>query len=166
MKNLKNIFAVFVLTAVIGALTFSFAQSGGRGDYPRGGGFTAPGDAGGFLHPRLLEQLGLTAEQRTQIETLQQSARTASEPFIAQLETIREQLKTALANGAFDEVAVREILAARARAAIDLEIVRIRTDAAIYNLLTTEQKARLDEIRSRRESHDGPGGSGARAPRN
>ena len=160
MKNLRNLLAVFVLTVLVGSLTFSFAQTGGRGDGSRGGGH---GEGGGLLNLRLLEQLNLTAEQRTQIETLRATSRTASEPLVAQLETIREQLRTATANGAFNETAVREILAARARVTIELEVIRLRTEAAIYNLLTAEQRALLEQIRSRHESQGGRGG--ARAPR-
>lgn len=160
MKNLRNLLVVFVLTLVVGSLTFGIAQTrGGRGSQQSGErGFGGRG--GGFLNSRILDQLNLTAEQRTQIETLQQNARTASEPYIEQLETIREQLQTATANGAFNEAAIREILAARARATIELEVIRLRTYAAIYNLLTAEQRALLEQIRERHDSFGGRGGRG------
>jgi protein CpxP len=156
MKNLKSLLIVFVFALIIGSLTMSFAQTGNgkRGGARDEGSFGAPPPGGpGGLNPRIIEQLNLTDAQKEQIRVLHENARTASEQYFDQLKTIHDQLKTVAEGGTFNEAQAREVLAAKAKITTELELIKLRTDAAIFNLLTAEQRTKLEELK---DQHPGP----------
>lgn len=152
MKSYLKIFTPVLLAIFLGTtLTFVFAQTRG-GNAPRtegrGGGSDRRGFGFGGFNQRLLDQLNLTAEQRAQITALQTTAQTDSEILRDQLEIIREQIRTATENGAFDEAQITALLITRAEIQIQLELIRLRTYATIYNtILTAEQRALLETLR-------------------
>lgn len=154
MKNNVKIFIPFLLAVIIGSLTFVFAQpqSNGSGNTrpARGEGFGPPHGGGfrGGLPPHVLEQLNLTDAQKQQIQTLEANAREASQGYFDKVRAADEQLRALVESGSFNEEQARQILSAKAQATTELELVRLRTDAAIFNLLTTEQKAQLAQLKA------------------
>lgn len=163
MKNNVKLFVPFVLAIIIGSLTFSFAQTGGRAGKTapdgtaRGGrdGF-GPGGGGGIgIPPHVLSQLNLTDAQKTQITTLQNDARTASQTYFETIKTADTQLQTLVESGTFSEATARQILATKTQAQTELEIIRLKTDAAIYNLLTAEQRTLLAQLKQQRPNFPG-----------
>lgn len=95
----------------------------------------------------MFRQLNLTDAQKQQIKTLREKQRTDSESYHDQLEGIREQMHPLVDAATFDEAAVRALLAKEAQLETELKLIRIRTDNAVFNVLTAEQKAKLDELR-------------------
>lgn len=165
MKNNVKLFVPVLLAFLIGTMTFAFAQTNGGGKSRPGGGDAARGGDGfhfGGLPPHILAQLNLTAAQAEQITALQTAAQTASATYVETIRAAGEQLRTLRESGTFDEAQARAILATRAQASIELDIVRLRTDAAIFNLLTAEQRTLLAELRQRHggsprgRRHDAP----------
>ena len=63
--------------------------------------------------------------------------------------------------GSFNEENARQILTAKASAMTELEILRLRADAAIFGILTAEQKAQLAQLKEERPPFP-PGDSGFR----
>ncbi|MGI8788932.1 MAG: Spy/CpxP family protein refolding chaperone [Pyrinomonadaceae bacterium] len=151
MKNHIKIFMPFVIAVVIGSLTFTFSQTM-RGNFapPRmdGKGDFLPPPRG--LNPRLLDQLNLTDAQKEQIGKLHDKAKADSQTYFDKLKFADEQLKTMMDGGSFDETQARQIVSQKASAMIELEIIRLRTDAAILNLLTAEQKTQLETLKNQR----------------
>ena len=152
MKRYVNIFAAFILAMAVGSLVIGFAQQG-RGDLKRPGpdgpvgrGGPPPGGPRGGLHPRLLERLNLSDAQMQQARALHEQARTDSEKYFEQLESADEQLKAVVQAASFNEEQARQLLADKAKALTELEMIRLRTDSAVYNLLTAEQKTSLAQL--------------------
>lgn len=153
MKSYLKIFAPMVVVILLGLLTISFAQTRGGNQTEGRRGFGGPppmGGGGPGFHPGLLAQLNLTDQQKEQIKTLQDNARTASEANFDKLKTFQDQLNTATTSGSFNEDQVRQILTARSQVLIEMDVVRLRTDAAIYNLLTADQKTQLEQLKQTR----------------
>lgn len=152
MKNNIKIFIPMILAIVIGSLTFSFAQTGGKSNAPgeRHGGGPGFGPGGGGIPPHVLGQLNLTDAQKTQIATLQSDARAASHPYFTAIQTADAQLQTLVESGNFTEAAARQILATVTQAQTELEVIRLKTDAAIYALLTAEKKTLLATLKQQR----------------
>lgn len=164
MKSLYKIGLVLVLAVLAGSLTVMFAQSRNnavKSSFERPEGAPPPPRHGGF-HPRLLEQLNLTDAQKTQTRELHDTARAASEQYFTALNNARTQLKSVVEAANFNEEQARQILAAKNAAETELEIIRLRTDSAIYNLLTVEQKAKLAEFEHQRPPRGGKGRGGFR----
>ncbi|HZS09685.1 MAG TPA: Spy/CpxP family protein refolding chaperone [Blastocatellia bacterium] len=162
MKTRMVPFFGIVLTAVVGLLCLyaNFTQAGalasvtigqqGPGGRGPGGGPPGPGGPrGGPGGPEfhLFSQLDLTAAQQEQIKSLHEAERTAAQPIHEQLRQIHEELLGATKDGAFEEAAVRAIAAREAQASVELTVLHLKTQAAIYNVLTAEQKAKLAQLR-------------------
>lgn len=130
-------------------------------DEPGGPGGQARRGRGG-PERRLFAQLNLTDAQKEQIKALHQQARTASQPYRDQLKANHEEMKAATANGAFNEEAMRALAAKAAQLNGELRVIDLRTQTAVYNALTPEQKAKLEELRKERR---GPRGGQGRPGR-
>jgi len=154
MKSYMKVFAPFMLAILVGSLTFAFAQTkdGGRGfdgkRPPRGEGFGPPPHGG--LPPHIFEKLNLTSAQKEQIEAFQTNSRDAGKEFFEKVRTADEQLRTMVEAGNFNEESARQIISAKTSAQTELELIRLRTDAAIFGILTAEQKAQLAQLKEER----------------
>jgi Spy/CpxP family protein refolding chaperone len=155
MKSYVKVFAPFMLAILVGSLTLVFAQTkdGGRGfdgkRPPRGEGFGPPPMNGG-LPPHVFEKLNLTSTQKEQIETLHTNSRDAGKEYFEKVRTSDEQLRTMVEDGNFNEESARQIISAKTSAQTELELIRLRTDAAIFGILTAEQKAQLAQMKEER----------------
>lgn len=163
MNKFTKIIGAFALAALVGTLALTVAQSrrGQNGVPPQDGpgGFGGPGGPGmghrppgppDGLNPRMLEQLDLSDTQREQIRTLHEGARTESEKYGAQMKDNRDQIEALVKGGAFDEAQARKLLATKAALMTEMELIHLKTDAAVYALLTTEQRAKLEQFKQDR----------------
>lgn len=154
MKSYLKVFAPFMMAILVGSLTFAFAQTkdGGRSfdgkRPPRGEGFRPPPQGG--LPPHVFEKLNLTSAQKEQIEAYRTNSRDAGKEFFEKVRTADEQLRTMVEAGNFNEESARQIISAKTSAQTELELIRLRTDAAIFGILTAEQKAQLAQLKEER----------------
>lgn len=161
MSNFLKTFAPFIIAILFGSLTFAFAQKNGEtktglnGDRPERR--MPPEGRGGGLHPRMLEWLNLTDEQKQQIEAIHQSSREASKENFDKMRGFDEQLREAV-EGDFNEAQARAILSEKAQVQIELELNRLRSDAQILKILTAEQKAQLERLKQQRREPPMRGG--------
>ena len=104
--------------------------------------------------------LNLTEAQQTQIKSIFESARAASEPLHTKLEEVHKQLEAATANGQFDEAQVRALANQQAQIMADTIVEHERTKSKIYAILTPEQRVKADELHKQgfgRHRRHGPG---------
>jgi Spy/CpxP family protein refolding chaperone len=92
--------------------------------------------------------LDLSDTQRSQIYAIDQAERTKTEPIFTQLREARKAIEDATANHQFDEQTIRTLAAAEAQLQIEMTVARARRQAAIYQILSTEQKANLSKLRT------------------
>ena len=123
--------------------------AGGFG--PHGGGHGRFGSSQGtgmlrIIH-RVLRHVDLEPGQEELIEGVLDSARQGIDPWIDKMEELRISFHENHAIGSFDEVAYRDHFQAVAN--IDVEIKLISADAVsqVWNLLTPEQQAQVEEMR-------------------
>lgn len=152
---------VVAVTAFATHNNFTAAQGPGRGPGgpPPGRPAGPPEGPGGGMF--LLRFLDLTDAQKAQIKAIQDAEDAKAEPFHQQLGAAHRALEEATAKGQFNESQIRTIAASQAQAMTELTVLRTRKDAAIYQVLTPEQRAKLDQFR---EEHQPPDG-GPRPPR-
>jgi Spy/CpxP family protein refolding chaperone len=98
----------------------------------------------------MLDQLNLSDTQREQIRTLHESARTEGEKFHEQMKANRDQIEALVTGGAFDEAQARKLLATKAQLMTEMDLIHLRTDAAVYALLTPEQRAQAQQLKQDR----------------
>ncbi len=105
-----------------------------------------PGGPGGFS-PRLLEQLNLTDDQKTQISALLDTNRTDNQAIHEELMQAREALHTAAESSTYDESVVMAQAVIVGQAMTELTVNQTRTEWDIYQLLTAEQRTKLAGLR-------------------
>lgn len=146
-----------LLSILVGSLTLLFAQSE-RGDVGKSpisaksnAGVPLPGgeQVRGFP-PGLAAQLNLSEQQEQQIDRLRDASQTASEAYFEKVKNADQQLRAMIDSENFNESQARQLVGAKSQAMAELEIIHLRTGAAINNVLSAEQKAKLAEIKSNR----------------
>ena len=132
--------AVGLALAVAGAGTVAIAgESGHRGSHGRGG--------FGF---RGFRGLDLTEEQRTQAKAIFEEQRKASEPQRAQMHELRKQMREQLDSGKADATAIGQLAIQTHAIGSQLREARERGHERLLAILTPEQKAKLEQMKSER----------------
>jgi Spy/CpxP family protein refolding chaperone len=163
----RNIILTIAAAALLAAPTAVFAQNGpgdgsgsggawGGGHGPHGGdqGWFGDGEGGHGLRffermlPRLAEELGLSDEQLSEIQTIVDEARPKIEEYAQQLREGRESYRAAIEDPRFfNEDKFRAHAEAQHRIQTDLGVVAGQAKADALNVLTPEQLAQLEEMR-------------------
>lgn len=153
MKTKKMILMGAALVAVLAVTGFRMdagafvacAQQGPGGHQPPPPGQRGPeGPDGG---DKVFERLNLTEAQKQKIESLREKQHSDSQQYQEQMQSLHEQMRAIVEAGSFDEAAARALIAKESQAMSELNLIRVRTDNAVHNTLTAEQKAKLDELR-------------------
>jgi Spy/CpxP family protein refolding chaperone len=138
---LASIAAALVLGAlVIGAGARPFARQGG----PRGFHHGPPSPEMMIAH--MTADLGLSADQATQIKAIFEAERTANEPNAQKMRDLGDQIRAAGAGGQFDETKVRALARQQADLMVELTVSRERSRAAVYAVLTPDQRTKFDSL--------------------
>lgn len=106
------------------------------------------GGPGGIEH--LLFDIDLTTAQLEQIKTLTAAQRKADAAGHDQLREVGDKMRALVEADTFDEAAVRALAVSEAAITTELRVSSARTEAAVYHVLTAEQKAALSKLRDER----------------
>jgi len=79
-----------------------------------------------------------------------ENARTASTQYHEQMMANHGATKAIVEDPNFNEAAARQLIAKKTQLMTELNLIRLRTDNAIYNLLTADQKARFEQVKRER----------------
>jgi Spy/CpxP family protein refolding chaperone len=130
-----------VILVIAGSLVAIQAYSQKREMRTRGGQF-----ARALL--LLTWQLGLTDEQRGQINSMVRTELPTAEPFLEQLAAGEQQMAAATRNGSFNEGEVQAIANQQSQAIAQLIVTKERLLSHVYNeVLTPEQRSKADAMR-------------------
>ena len=147
--------AISIIVLVAAGAIYAAARAGGEAAAQGAG---LPG-MGGKNHrfarhmmARLAERLGLTDAQKAEIRSIITAERPTLEPLARQMAKSRQELRTATANGHFDEAQVRALAAQQAQTFTDLIVEKERVKSKVYGVLTPEQRAKAEQMRGRWEA--------------
>jgi protein CpxP len=132
------------ITAAVLLLASSFAL-GQDGPPPMHAGM-----GGHDLH-FLSRYLDLSDAQKTQIKQLRISERSATEPLMQQAHEGHVQMTELVQSGNFDETKAQTIAASLSQTDTQLMVQHAKVEAAIFQLLTPDQKAKLTQLTSQRK---------------
>ncbi|MBI2368585.1 MAG: Spy/CpxP family protein refolding chaperone [Deltaproteobacteria bacterium] len=126
---------------IVGLLTGARAQSQ-----------TGPGHPRGFHGTRLFENLQLTNEQKATIDGLFAANRENALSLRQRVQEQRQLLRNAAQTQPFDEAAVRFQAQELAKLQSEMMVQRAAVMNQISGILTTEQKAKLQDLREQRKA--------------
>lgn len=137
-----------------------FARGGGPGMHGPGG-FGGPGFGGPGLE-RFLDHaagwLDLTEDQEAQIEAILETARPSMESLREQAQSQRQTFHDTFDPAAFDETAVRAFASQQSALHTEMMVAGLQTWSQVYQVLTPEQRAQLDEHRQKMQDRHGKHG--------
>jgi Spy/CpxP family protein refolding chaperone len=115
----------------------------------------------GHMMSFFAKYLDLSDAQRAQMKAVLQKERPALKPLMQQLRQAHEQLKP-YQEGAYDEAKVRALAAQQTQTMVELTVQETRIHNELFQLLTTDQQAKMKEFEASREArmqrhpHDAP----------
>lgn len=96
-----------------------------------------------------LKQLDLTDTQRAQMKAVLQKERATTKPLMQQMQQMHQQLKQ-YEEGTYDEAKVQALVSQQAQTLVQLKVQESRIHNEVYQLLTSDQQAKLKEIEADR----------------
>ena len=103
---------------------------------------------------QLAMDLDLTTEQPEQVKALVEAEQSASKAYMEKMCEADESIKAIIESGSFEEDAVRELASGASAAMVEMRVISAKTEAAIYQLLTAEQRTTLAKLRKPRRAPD------------
>jgi Spy/CpxP family protein refolding chaperone len=95
--------------------------------------------------------LNLTDDQKAQMKTIMQKEHPAMKPLMQQQRQIDQQLRQYV-EGTYDEAKVRALAAQKSQIEVELTVAHTRIHNEMYQLLTTDQRAQLKEMKAKHEA--------------
>ena len=124
--------------------TFAVSQTAKPGHH--GG----PGD---HILSYYTDVLDLTDAQQTEIKAIMTKEEPTLHPLMQQLGQTHTQMRQLEESATFDEAKVRAVAAQQAQTMIDLAVEKARMKNEMFQLLTPEQKTKLQTVESRHQQH-------------
>lgn len=143
--------AIASLSAIVLAASIAVAQTvttdhGGRGGHKGWGGMRA----GGFFG-----QLNLTDDQKAKMKSIRESFAQSNKPLRDQLRAKRQELRQASEGGTFNEALATQKLTEIAPLEAKLMGEEHKLHQEMLSVLTTEQKAQLEQSRAQFKARRG-----------
>lgn len=167
-KMLVFFFMAFMLMPGINSL--HAGQGTGREFHMAG---QSADDEGPWMIPdkNLLEQVGLTPEQKKRIDALNSDSQKAVITKQAEIRVLRVDLRAEMGKDVLDMAKISELADRISRAGAELSKMNIMHSAQVKNVMTRDQRIRLRQLRAERrqkaiERYKGSPGAGSRNRRN
>lgn len=106
---------------------------------------------GGHMLGFFTDYLNLTDAQQVQIKEIMAKERPTIQPLMEQLKQSHHQLRQLAESGSFDEGKVRSLAAQQSQTMTELIVQKTRIESDLFQLLTPEQKTKMQEFMNRHE---------------
>jgi periplasmic protein CpxP/Spy len=107
--------------------------------------------SGGFLGPMMRDMLDLSDAQQAQIKQIYQNARPTMKPLWSQERQSHLAMMQLITSGAFDAAKAQTIANQESQVRAQLEVEHAKLAAQAYEVLTSDQKTKLNEFLAKRE---------------
>lgn len=148
MSIQKKHLAGFLLAS---SVALGVAHAANAQDWGQGGGWQRHGHGGPMMGLRALD---LTEAQRDQVFKIFHAQAPAMHEQMKQLRLSRAALREAASTDRYDPARAQAAADAQGKAMAQLALLRVQTAQQVRAILTPEQRAKLDEMRSRRGQHE------------
>ena len=142
-------------TGAIGVLIVSVSLLGAsavfgiQDPYPPG---PPPHPGHGMDGGMFLSALNLTDAQKSRINAIDEGERAKTSSTLEQLREARQAIESATANGQFDEQQIRTLAKVEAELQVEMTVARARRSAAIFEILSADQRVLLEQLKTAQRS--------------
>src|SRR5271169_654291 len=148
---MKSIRFRLLIAAMAVLLSSVIAKSQTTTDAPpppmHGHGYGMHGQMMGFFG----KALNLTDDQKAQMKTIMQKEHPTMKPLMQQQHLVDQQLRQYV-EVAYDEAKVRTLATQKAQIQVELTVAQTRIHNQLYQLLTTDQQAKLKQMEANHEA--------------
>lgn len=140
----KHIIAILAFAVLAIGVSFAFAQKKeivNKGERP----FGPPP----FMMGKIADELGLSDEQRSQIKQITEAGKSNIQPLMETARQTHEQLKDLGTDGVFNEEKVTQLASRQAETTRQLILEKERTKAAVFAVLTAEQRTKAAALKNK-----------------
>ncbi len=141
-KFVNKKFGIAFLVCGIVGLSTVFAIGQARGGFGHG-----------FFFDGIAKELGLSDEQKTQAKQVLEDSKSRIEPLKEAMKAGHESAKDLGKDGTFDEKAVNASATQQAETMKQIIIEKERTKAALFAILTPEQRTKASELKANFEAN-------------
>ncbi|HEV2696483.1 MAG TPA: Spy/CpxP family protein refolding chaperone [Terriglobales bacterium] len=148
MKSLRSILLIATAGLALAA-GLAFAQNEGEAMHRGMHGGMHEHMMGGPEFGMFLHQLNLTDDQKAQVKQIFQTERPNMKPLMQQEAQSHLQMMQLVTSGNFDPAKATAIASQEAQTHIQVEVEHAKIHSQIYQLLTSDQKAKVAELISK-----------------
>jgi Spy/CpxP family protein refolding chaperone len=148
MKSIRTRFLAAAFAVLLGgAIAQSQTTDVAPPAHMHGPAFGMDGHMIGFY----IRELGITEDQQTQMKATLQKEHATMKPLLQQLHQMDSQLKQ-YTEGTYDAAKVQAIVSQQSQTLVQLKVEETRIHNDLYQMLTSDQQAKLKEIEANREA--------------
>src|SRR5579872_309979 len=149
MKSIRTRFLVAALEVLLGGVMANSQtiDTAAPPAHMHRAGFGMDGHMIGFY----IKALGITEDQQAQMKATLQKEHATMKPLLQQLHQMDCQLKQ-YTEGTYDAAKVQAIVAQQAQSLVQFKVEETRIHNELYQMLTSDQQAKLKEIEANREA--------------
>lgn len=96
------------------------------------------------------KMLGITDDQKTEMKSVLQKEHATMKPLMQQEHQLDSQLKQ-YTEGTFDQAKVQSLISQQSQTLVQIKVEEARIHSELYQLLTSDQQAKLKEFEANRE---------------
>ncbi len=145
MKSTRNRVITGVLAAGVLLTTLVVARSVRATEMHGGGMFS------GHMVRFFIDYLDLSDAQQTQVQQILAKDKPALQPLMQQMHQNRQQMRQLIENGTFDETKARALASQQTQTVTELAVQKAKMESDLYQVLTADQKTKLDKFLDRHE---------------
>jgi periplasmic protein CpxP/Spy len=150
VKSVRSILVVAAAGLAL-AVGLAFAQTEGGGPMHHGMGGRRGPMMGGGEFAMFLHQLNLTDDQKAQVKQVFQAERPTLKPLMQREAQAHLQMMKLITGGNFNATAAAQLASQEAQIHMQMQVEHAKIGSQIYNLLNSDQKAKVAEMISKHE---------------
>lgn len=106
---------------------------------------------GGHMLRFFSDYLDLTDAQQTQVKQILAKDKPTLAPLVQQMVQGHQQMRQLIESGAFDESKARTLASQQTQTMTELAVQKARMQSDLYQILTADQKTKLDQFLDKHE---------------
>ena len=150
MKKVRSILVVAAAGLALAA-GLAFAQTEGGAPMHHGMGGMRAHRMGGGEFAMFLHQLNLTDDQKAQVKQVFQTEKPTLKPLMQREAQAHLAMMKLIAGGNFNTTAATQLASQEAQIHMQMQVEHAKIGSQIYNLLNSDQKAKVAEMISKHE---------------
>ncbi|HUY13811.1 MAG TPA: Spy/CpxP family protein refolding chaperone [Terriglobia bacterium] len=154
--KLSKLLMMAIMLSLTGLMVFAQSDNASQSAPPPPGPAAGPpfgwhDRPGGRMGGMMAALLGLSPDQKSQIQSIHSAQRTTMQPLMAQEASLRQQLRQVTEATTFNQAQVQALATQMAQIQIQMTVARAQVEWKVFNVLTPDQQSKLTQFQQQME---------------